>query len=64
MLFANHFRDHVGSISMISGIPSMNMAQSLVNDLLGAVLKEGAVLSAVYDQLQTLARDFPSMNVG
>lgn len=42
----------------------MNMAQSLVNDLLGAVLKEGAVLSAVYDQLQTLARDFPSMNVG
>jgi hypothetical protein len=64
MLFANHFRDHVGSISMISGIPSMNMAQSLVDDLLEAVSKEGAVLSAVYDQLQTLARDFPSMNVG
>jgi hypothetical protein len=63
-LMANHLRDHSANITVLGGEPSIDIVQSLIDDLLTALSNEGAVLSAVYEQFTELAEEFATLSVG
>ncbi|KAL2846701.1 hypothetical protein BJY01DRAFT_263261 [Aspergillus pseudoustus] len=64
LLLANSFRDH-GHQLTITGGSSANLdgVEGLLNDLVTAISKGGAVLGAVFDELQKLVQDFSSLSV-
>lgn len=66
-LLAHHFRNNAGNLTVqgdkhtLDGIG--DVVQDVIDNLLGALSKEGKVLSGTYTQLQNLAKDFHSMSV-
>ena len=63
MLFASHFRNQASQMTTFSDGPTVDVVQSLIDDLLAAISKEGEVLSAMYQKLCQLARDFLSLPI-
>ncbi len=60
---SHHFQNNAGNVSVISGAPSPDLLQSLVNDLLTALKNEATVFDEVIGQLSSLAKDFSSLSV-
>ncbi|PWY82154.1 hypothetical protein BO70DRAFT_379664 [Aspergillus heteromorphus CBS 117.55] len=63
-LLADHFQNQVHQVSILGDLPSEDATQSLVDQLLDGLSKEGVVLSQVYNQLRDLASNFSSLSVG
>ncbi|MCJ1288432.1 hypothetical protein MMC26_007789 [Xylographa opegraphella] len=61
-MLLGHFTDNADSMSIQSDLPSMSVAQDIVQDLLTALEQEGAVLGAVGQQLQALAAEITTMS--
>lgn len=63
-MLSNHYKNHGGDLTIVGTPPSVNVVQQVIDDLLNALEQEGQVLSAVYTQLQDIASNISSMNVG
>ncbi|KAI1313281.1 hypothetical protein F5Y03DRAFT_406560 [Xylaria venustula] len=63
-LLSDHFRDNAKDLTVLSQEPSLDVAQNLVDDVMAALYQQGEVLSTVYKELQQLAIDLGSLNVG
>lgn len=61
--FSHHFQNNASNVTIISGAPSPDLIQSLIDDLFTALKSEAHVLDGVLDQLQTLSHDFSSLSV-
>ncbi|KAH0490044.1 hypothetical protein TgHK011_001529 [Trichoderma gracile] len=65
LLFAHHFQNQAAHIEVKPVVPQISAeAAELIDVLLNAINEEGEVLSGVYHELQTLASQFVSLNVG
>lgn len=66
-LLAHHFRNNAGNLTVQGDKHTLDgvgdVVQDVIDDLLGALSKEGKVLSGTYTQLQNLAKGFHSMSV-
>ncbi|PYI14536.1 hypothetical protein BO99DRAFT_476965 [Aspergillus violaceofuscus CBS 115571] len=62
-LFVIHYRNHAHQLTVFGDSPSLDGVEGLLEDLLAAISKEGAVLGTVFDQLQQLLEDFSSISL-
>ncbi|RAH86125.1 hypothetical protein BO86DRAFT_434744 [Aspergillus japonicus CBS 114.51] len=62
-LFVTHYRNHAHQLTVVGDSPSLDGVEGLLEDLLAAISKEGAVLGTVFDQLQQLLDDFSSISL-
>lgn len=60
---SHHFQNNAHNISIVSGAPSPNLLQPLIDDLWTALKGEAHVLEGVLDQLEQLATDFSRLSV-
>ncbi|KUL90647.1 hypothetical protein ZTR_00088 [Talaromyces verruculosus] len=64
LLLANKYRDHAHELTILGdNSAATDGVEGLLNNLLTAVSKEGAVLGAVFDELQKLIKDFSTLSI-
>jgi hypothetical protein len=65
-LLVNHYRDHAHELQFPGLNPTtdgVDGIENLIDDLLGAISQEGAVLGEVFDQLKELSSQFTTLSV-
>ncbi|KAF5642270.1 uncharacterized protein FTJAE_3745 [Fusarium tjaetaba] len=62
-LFATHYQNHANDVQYIGDCPEVGSVEDLINDLLGVISAEGAVLDDTFNQLTTLAKDLSNLSV-
>lgn len=62
-MLANQYKNHAQELQILGEIPGADGVLTLLDDLLTAIINEGAVLGSVLDQLLKLSSEFSSLSV-